>query len=357
MPELPDIEAYVESLAERILGEPLLGAKLASPFLLRTADPPIHQAEGKRVTAVRRLGKRIVLALEGDLFLALHLMIAGRLHWLEKDGRGTGARSPPRPRGRIGAALASFEFPKGTLTLTEAGTKRRAALHVLAGKAGLASLVRAGIEPLEADLSTFAAALRRENHTLKRALTDPDLFSGIGNAYSDEILHQARLSPVKLTRRLGDDEVARLHQAARDVLGGWLARLRVERAGGFPEKVTAFRGDFAVHGRFREPCPRCGAPVQRIAHAESDTNYCPRCQTGGQILSDRALSRLLKQDWPRTLEELEQRAGLGLRAATGGPAGSPSRSGERRREGRRDPPSKGGAPTALPAGRGGAPRY
>ena len=315
VPELPDIEAYREALSERVLGEPLISARLASPFLLRTADPPIREVEGKKVLSLRRLGKRVVLALEGELFLVLHLMIAGRLHWLEERAGLDGAPAAARP-GRARAALASFEFPRGALTLTEAGTKRRAALHLVRGEAGLASLARAGVEPLDADLPTFAATLQRENHTLKRALTDPDLFSGIGNAYSDEILHEARLSPVKLTQRLSDEEVARLHQATHDVLARWVGRLREDRAGGFPEKVTAFREDFAVHGRHRQPCPRCGAPVQRIVHAENETNYCPRCQTGGQILSDRSLARLLKQDWPRTLEELEQKPGFGLRGAT-----------------------------------------
>jgi formamidopyrimidine-DNA glycosylase len=315
VPELPDIETYLEALSERVLGEPLLRVTVASPFLLRTADPPIREVEGKKVTALRRLGKRVVLALESDLFLVLHLMIAGRLHWLEEGGKE--ARRAARPAGRKGTTLASFVFAKGALTLTEAGSKRRAALHLVRGEAGLAALARAGIEPLEADLSTFAEALRRENHTLKRALTDPDLFSGIGNAYSDEILHEARLSPVKLTGRLADDEAARLHQATRDVLERWLARLRSERAGGFPEKVTAFREEFAVHGRHRQPCPRCGAPVQRIVHAENETNYCARCQTGGQILSDRSLARLLKQDWPRTLEEQERKPGFGIRGAPG----------------------------------------
>ncbi len=311
MPELPDLETYVEALSERVLGEPLLRARLSSPFLLRTADPPLREVEGRKVTALRRLGKRIAIGLEGELFLVLHLMIAGRLRWSEEEA---GAPAP-RPR-RAGAALASFEFPRGTLALTEAGTKRRAALHLVRGEAGLASLSRAGVEPLQADLAAFAAALRRENHTLKRALTDPDLFSGIGNAYSDEILHEARLSPVKLTQRLGDDEAARLHQATRRVLSRWVERLRGERAGAFPTKVTAFRDGFAVHGRYRLPCPRCGAPVQRIVHAENETNYCPGCQTAGQILSDRSLARLLKQDWPRTLEELEQKAGFGVRPAT-----------------------------------------
>jgi formamidopyrimidine-DNA glycosylase len=323
VPELPDIEAYVEALSERAVGEPLLGVRLASPFLLRTADPPLREVDGRKVLAVRRLGKRIVLELERELFLVIHLMIAGRLHWIERDGK--------KP-GRTGTTLAAFELPKGTLTLTEAGSKRRAALHLVRGAAGLAALARGGIEPLEADLATFAGALRRENHTLKRALTDPDLFSGIGNAYSDEILHRARLSPVKLTQRLGDEEVARLYEATREVLGQWLAKLRAERAGGFPEKVTAFRGDFAVHGRYRQPCPACGAPIQRIAHADNETNYCPRCQTAGQILSDRSLARLLKQDWPRTLEELEQKPGFGLKPGGPGKAGASLGEGARQPE-------------------------
>jgi formamidopyrimidine-DNA glycosylase len=318
VPELPDIETYLEALSERVLGEPLQRAQIENPFLLRTADPPLREVEGKKVAALRRLGKRIVLALEGQLFLALHLMIAGRLHWLPASGDEPDAGRAPRKARRTGTALASFQFPRGTLKLTEAGTKRRAALHLVRGETGLAPLSRAGIEPLEADLPAFTAALRLENHTLKRALTDPDLFSGIGNAYSDEILHEAGLSPVKLTQRLTGEEVARLHQATRRVLGSWLARLRAERAGGFPEKVTAFRADFAVHGKYRQPCPRCGAPVQRIVHAENETDYCPRCQTGGQILSDRSLARLLKQDWPRTLEELEGKPGFGLKAVAGG---------------------------------------
>ncbi len=306
VPELPDIESYVEALRERVLGQPLVAVKLASPFLVRTADPPLREVEGRRVEAVRRLGKRIVLGLEGDLFLGLHLMIAGRLRW-----QASGGKKPSR----TGTPLANFEFPKGTLLLTEAGTKRRAALHLLRGAAGLATLARGGIEPLEVDEAAFAASLRKENHTLKRALTDPDLFSGIGNAYSDEILHRARLSPVKLTSRLGDEEASRLFAATREVLGTWLARLRAERAGGFPDRVTAFREDFAVHGRHRQPCPACGAAVQRIVHAANETNYCPRCQTDGKILSDRSLARLLRDDWPRTIEELEQRAGLGLKPA------------------------------------------
>jgi formamidopyrimidine-DNA glycosylase len=333
MPELPDVDTYVEALGERILGQPLLSVKLASPFLLRTVEPPLAEVEGQVVRGVRRLGKRVALAFDGGLSLVIHLMIAGRLHWLTEGGK----------KGRTGALLASFAFPTGTLTLTEAGTKRRAALHVVAGDAALAALARGGIEPLEADLPAFAEALRRENHTLKRALTDPDLFAGIGNAFSDEILHHARLSPVKLTQRLDDEEIARLHASAREVLNGWRDRLRAERAGGFPEKVTAFREGFAVHGRYRQPCPACGAPVRRIVRGDHETNYCPRCQTEGKILSDRSLARLLKEDWPRTLEEMEQKAGFGIKAAAGGPA-------------RRGPPSKGGAQTALPAGRGGTPR-
>jgi len=302
MPELPDIEVYVEALAGRVVGAPLLGVRLGSPFLLRSADPPLAAATGKKVLAVRRLGKRIVLALEEELALVLHLMIAGRLHWKEP-----GAKLP----GRVG--LAAFDFPAGTLVLTEAGSKRRAALHLVRGEAALAALGRGGLEPLGASREAFAAALRAENHTLKRALTDPRLFSGIGNAYSDEILHRARLSPVKLTSRLDDDEVAALHAATQAVLAEWTARLRAEAAAapsGFPEKVTAFRPEMAVHGRHRQPCPVCGTLVQRIVRAENEVNYCPRCQTGGQILSDRSLARLLKEDWPRTIEELEKNPAL-----------------------------------------------
>jgi len=299
VPELPDIEVYVEAVARRTVGEPLRGVRLGSPFLLRSADPPLRAAEGKRVVAVRRLGKRIVLALEEDLFLALHLMIAGRLHWKEP-----GAKLP----GRVG--LAAFDFPAGSLVLTEAGTKRRAALHLLRGQAAVAALDRGGLEPLGATPEAFEAALRRENHTLKRALTDPSLFSGIGNAYSDEILHRARLSPVKLTSRLEPAEVARLHAATQEVLAEWVARLRGEAGEAFPEGVTAFREEMAVHGRHRRPCPVCGTLVQRIVRAENEVNYCPRCQTGGQILSDRSLARLLKEDWPRTIEELERNPAL-----------------------------------------------
>jgi formamidopyrimidine-DNA glycosylase len=310
MPELPDVEVYVEAIAARVAGKPLAGVRLGSPFLLRSAEPPLRAAEGKRVLAVRRLGKRIVLALEDDLFLALHLMIAGRLHWKER-----GAKLP----GRVG--LAAFDFPDGALVLTEAGTRRRAALHLVRGEAALAALDRGGLEPLGSTREGFEAALRSGNHTLKRALTDPALFAGIGNAYSDEILHRARLSPVKLTSRLDAEEVARLHAATRDVLVEWTARLRREAAGGFPEGVTAFRPEMAVHGRHRQPCPVCGSPVQRIVRAENEVNYCPRCQTGGQILSDRSLARLLKQDWPRTIEELEKNPALaGPRPAQATPA-------------------------------------
>ena len=300
MPELPDIEVYADALRARVTGEPLLGVRIASPFLVRTADPPISAGEGRRVLGVRRLGKRLVLALEGDLFLAMHLMIAGRLHWREPGGK----------LGRTGRALAEFRFPRGTLVLTEAGTRRRAALHLVRGEAALRALDRGGLEVLEADLHAFREALTRESHTLKRALTDPRLFSGIGNAYSDEILHRARLSPVTLAGRLSAEEVARLFEAARAVLREWTDRLRAEAGGGFPRGVTAFREGMKVHGRHRLPCPDCGAPVQRIVRAENETDYCPRCQTGGRILSDRSLSRLLKDDWPRTLEELERNEAL-----------------------------------------------
>jgi len=300
MPELPDLTVYAEAIAARVQGAPLLGVRLGSPFLLRTADPPLSAAAGRRVLAVRRVGKRLVLALEGDLFLALHLMIAGRLHW--KD---PGAKLPGR------AGLAAFDFPAGTLVLTEAGTRRRAALHLVRGEAALAALDRGGLEIGSADLAAFRAALLRERHTLKRALTDPALFSGIGNAYSDEILHRARLSPVALTSRLAEAEIAALLDAARAVLAEWTERLRREADGGFPEGVTAFREEMAVHGKHRRPCPVCGTAVQRIVRAESEVNYCPRCQTGGKILSDRSLARLLKQDWPRTVEELERNPALG----------------------------------------------
>jgi formamidopyrimidine-DNA glycosylase len=269
--------------------------RLESMFLLRSVEPPLAEVEGRRVTGLRRLGKRVVLELEGELFLVLHLMIAGRLRW-----RAVGAAIP----GRRG--LAAFDFETGTLLLTEAGTKKRASLHVVRGEAGLADHDRGGVDPLTATPAEFAEAVRRENHTLKRTLTDPRLFSGIGNAYSDEILHAARLSPLKWSERLDDDELERLHAATVEVLEGWTARLREQAGEGFPEKVTAFRAEMAVHGKHGEPCPVCGAPVQRIVYAENETNYCAGCQTGGKLLADRALSRLLKQDWPRTLEELER---------------------------------------------------
>ncbi len=294
MPELPDVTVYVEALRDRVLGRPLERVRLGNPFLLRTVEPPLSAFAGRRVASVSRMGKRIVLAFDGDLFLCLHLMIAGRLHW-----KPVGAKLPGK------AGLAAFDFPDGTLTLTEAGTKRRAALHAFAGRDGLGALDRGGIEPLEASPAAFREALRRENHTLKRALTDPRLLAGIGGAYSDEILHRARLSPLQLTSRLFDGEIERLRQATREVLSEWTERLRREAGGGFPEKVTAFREGMAVHGRHRQPCPVCGAAVQRIVHAENETDYCPRCQTGGRILSDRSLSRLLKDDWPRTVEEME----------------------------------------------------
>jgi formamidopyrimidine-DNA glycosylase len=335
VPELPDIEVYAEAIAARAVGSPLERIRLGSPFLLRSADPPLAAAEGRKLTAVRRLGKRLVFALgaqppkvpvtphpEGaedpqldeQLFLVLHLMIAGRLHWKER-----GAKLP----GRIG--LAAFDFPAGSLVLTEAGTKRRAALHLVRGESALAALDRGGLEPLGATPEAFRDALRRENHTLKRALTDPSLFSGIGNAYSDEILHRARLSPVKLTSRLEEEEIARLHSATQAVLSEWVDRLRREAAGGFPEGVTAFREEMAVHGRHRRPCPACGTLVQRIVRAENEVNYCPRCQTGGQILSDRSLARLLKDDWPRTIEELEQHPSLSRASPLPAPRGGRSR--------------------------------
>lgn len=294
MPELPDITVYREALERRIKGLPLETIRLKSPFLLRTVSPPIASAEGREVAAVSRLGKRLVLDLGGDLYLVLHLMIAGRLKWLARGAKGPG---------RI--TLGCFDFPSGTLVLTEAGTKRRAALHLVQGKSALRSLDRGGIEVLAADVTAFTARLRSENHTLKRALTDPRLFSGIGNAYSDEILHAARLSPLTLTGRLTEAEAGRLHAACRTTLTLWTERLRKETGDGFPEGVTAFREGMAVHGRYRLPCPVCGSPVQRIRYAENETNYCARCQTGGRLLADRALSRLLKGDWPRSLDELE----------------------------------------------------
>jgi len=298
MPELPDVTVYLDCLAPRVVGQRLERVRLRSPFLLRTVEPPLAAVFGTRVLGVRRLGKRIVLAMEDERFVVLHLMIAGRLRWRPA--------SAPVP-GKLG--LAAFDFAHGTLLLTEASAKKRAALHVLAGEAALAALDPGGLEPLDADLASFRAAVLRERHTLKRTLTDPRILSGIGNAYSDEILHRARLSPVRLTDQLTDEELARLHTATQATLVDFADRIRREVGEGFPEKVTAFRDDMAVHGRHGKPCPVCGTPVQRIARADNETNYCPTCQTGGKLLADRALSRLLKQDWPRTLEELEERRG------------------------------------------------
>ena len=292
LPELPDIIVYLEALEKRIAGERLERVRLISPFLLRSVDPPLEAVSGRRVTGVSRLGKRIVLALDGDLHLVLHLMIAGRLHW-----KPAGA-TVPRKNG-----LAAFDFHSGALTLTEAGSKKRASLHVVRGAAGLQALDPGGIDVLQAPVGEFARALCAENHTLKRALTDPHLFSGIGNAYSDEILHAARLSPLQLTRNLSDADIARLHDATRRVLEDWTERLRDDAKGDFPEHVTAFREGMAVHGRFGKPCPVCGAPVQKIVYAENEANYCARCQTGGRLLADRALSRLLHDDWPKRLDE------------------------------------------------------
>jgi formamidopyrimidine-DNA glycosylase len=296
MPELPDITVYIERLRPRIQSQVLEKAEIASPFLLRTFDPPLTELEGQRVNDLLRLGKRIVWCFDDERFVVLHLMIAGRLHW-----KSPGAKLP----GKIG--LAAFRFPTGTLTLTEAGSKKRASLHVVRGRPALEQHNPGGIEVLSCDLDVFAAALTRENHTLKRALTDPRLFSGIGNAYSDEILHAARLSPLALTHRLGREEIARLFEATRTTLVEWTERLRRDVGDGFPEKVTAFRAEMAVHGCFGQLCPVCGSVVQRIVYAENETNYCPGCQTAGKLLADRSLSRLLKDDWPRTLEELEEK--------------------------------------------------
>ncbi|MFQ5730424.1 MAG: Fpg/Nei family DNA glycosylase [Planctomycetaceae bacterium] len=294
MPELPDITIYVEALQRRVLDKPLQRVRIRSPFLLRTFEPPLEAVAGKRVVELRRLGKRIAIGLQDDLWLVLHLMIAGRLHWNEPN---TGI---PGKRG-----LAAFDFDDGTLLLTEEGTKKRASLHVVAGKWVLDAYNPGGLEVLDAALPEFASTLRSENHTLKRALTSPQLFSGIGNAYSDEILHRARLSPLAHSQKLSDEQVTRLYHAVRDVMAEWTDRLREETGDGFPKKVTAFRKGMAVHGRYGEPCPVCNAPVQRIRYAENETNYCARCQTGGKVLADRSLSRLLRDDWPRTIEEWE----------------------------------------------------
>jgi formamidopyrimidine-DNA glycosylase len=295
VPELPDVVVYLECLAPRVLGRVLERVRIVNPFVLRTVDPPIGAAAGHPVVGLRRLGKRLVLELDDALFLVIHLMIAGRLRWRVPGGKPAGPR-----------VLAAFEFDSGTLVLTEAGSRRRASLHLVQGAKGLEALDRGGLEVLAASAAEFGERLRRERHTLKRALTDPRLFSGIGNAYSDEILHRARLSPLLLTDRLDSEATTRLHRAAREVLTEWTDRLRAEVGTGFPERVTAFHEGMAVHGRYRQPCPACGAPVQQIRYADNETNYCARCQTGGRLLADRALSRLLREDWPRSLDELEQ---------------------------------------------------
>ncbi|MGB3563671.1 MAG: DNA-formamidopyrimidine glycosylase family protein [Thermoanaerobaculia bacterium] len=296
MSELPDIEVYLDALRPRIVGETLLGVRLSSPFLLRSVEPPLAAADGRRVLELRRLGKRIVIGLDEGLFLVLHLMIAGRLRWRPAD-----AAIPKR------LGLAAFDFTSGCLLLTEAGSKKRASLHLVRGEEALAAHDPGGIDVLDADLARFSAVLERENHTLKRTLTDPRLFSGIGNAYSDEILHRASLSPFKQTHQLSGGEKERLYAASREVLTSWTERLLAETGDGFPQKVTAFRPEMAVHGKYGQSCPVCEAPIQRIVYAQNEANYCPGCQTGGKILADRALSRLLNADWPRTLEELERR--------------------------------------------------
>jgi len=299
MPELPDITVYIEALEPRILGQKLEAVRVVSPFLLRTAEPPLAEAHGQKVIQLRRLGKRICIGLENDLWLVLHLMIAGRLHWHALGAKSARVKVSP-PRG-----LAAFDFSNGSLLWTEAGSQKRASLHVVRGEDGLRSLDPGGLEVLSTTAEQFAAALVSSNHTLKRALTDPRLFSGIGNAYSDEILWEAKLSPLALTQKLGAPEIQRLYHAIRTNLTQWTDRLRAEAAGKFPEKVTAFREGMAVHGRYKLPCPRCGTKIQRIRYASNETNYCPACQTGGKLLADRALSRLLREDWPRSLDELE----------------------------------------------------
>jgi len=308
MPELPDVTVYVEAIGARVIGQPLERIRLANPFVLRTFTPPASRFEGAKVASVERLGKRIVLGATGDLYAVIHLMIAGRFRWLDR-----GAKIP----GKLG--LLAFDFPNGSLILTEAGTKRRASLHLVEGRAAMLAFHAGGIEPLDATLDEFTAALRRESHTLKRTMTDPRIFSGVGNAYSDEILHRARLSPVRLSLQLTDDEVARLYAATREVLVEWTDRLRADAAGAFPEKVTAFRDEMAVHGKYGKPCPVCGSRVQHIVYAENETNYCATCQTGGKLLADRSLSRLLRGDWPRTLEEAEAVKAASAAALTGAP--------------------------------------
>jgi formamidopyrimidine-DNA glycosylase len=306
MPELPDLTVYLETIGAKTIGRAFERVRVASPFLVRTVDPPLKAVEGKKVLGLRRVGKRIVFVLEDHLFLVVHLMIAGRFKWRE--------RGAPVPK-KLG--LAAFDLPEGTLLLTEASTKKRASIHVVRGEAALAALDPGGLEPMTASRDEFRAALVRESHTLKRTLTDPHLFAGIGNAYSDEILHRARLSPARLTRQLGDDEVARLHEAVKAIVNEWTARLRDDAGGEIPEKVTAFHDAMAVHGRYGKPCPDCGSPVQRIVYAENESNYCARCQTGGRLLADRAMSRLLREDWPRSLDELEARRGS-ARSTPGG---------------------------------------
>jgi formamidopyrimidine-DNA glycosylase len=295
VPELPDITVYLEALEERIVGKRLLDLKVRNPFFLRTVSPPLSDVRNREVAALRRIGKRIAIGVEGQLWLVIHLMIAGRFHWRDELGPVTGKQY-----------LAALHFSNGMLLVTEAGTKKRASLHVIEGEAGLRAIDRGGLEVLDCELSVFAAQLTKRNHTLKRALSDPTLFSGIGNAYSDEILHAAELSPVALTQKLRPAEIERLHRAVQQMLSMWIKTLREEREGGFPEKVTAFRPQMAVHGKFGKPCPVCGTAVQRIRYADNETNYCPRCQTGGKLLADRSLSTLLKKDWPRTVEELEE---------------------------------------------------
>jgi len=304
VPELPDIALYLEALAPRVLKQPLERLRIGNPFLVRTLEPPVAAVEGRLVVGLRRMGKRIVFELDGHLFLVLHLMIAGRLRW-----RDRGAAIPRK------VGLAAFDFPTGTAILTEQGSRRQASLHIVAGIEDLAALNPGGLEVLDSALPVFAEWLTRVNHTLKRALTDPHIFSGIGNAYSDEILHAARLSPMKLTNSLTPEEIARLHDATLRTLETWIVRLRDEAAGAFPEKVTAFREGMAVHGRYRQPCPVCGAPVQRIVYARNEANYCAPCQTGGRLLSDRALARLLRDDWPKTLEDMERRLAAGKSGA------------------------------------------
>lgn len=306
MPELPDILLYLHALRPRVVGRRVAGIRLASPFLLRSIDPPLSDCTGRRILDLHRLGKRIAFELEGELFLVFHLMIAGRFRWKEQPSSGPGVDEPrPRIPGKIG--LLALDLENGTLVLTEAGTKRRASLYAVRGRADLAAHDPGGLDVMSADVAAFAAALRAENHTLKRSLTDPHVFSGIGNAYSDEILHAARLSPFKQTTTLTDEEVDRLFAATRATLASWVERLQVEAGDRFPEKVTAFHGGMAVHGRYGQPCPDCGSPVQRVVYAANEANYCATCQTGGRLLADRSLSRLLREDWPRSLEELERR--------------------------------------------------